>query len=111
MYSGFQSSNIIWVPGMEGANAHMLGPSSTALLMDSMEKTFYIKSTDSIGMPLPMRIFDYTERIVKAESKDNSIYIAKEDVDKQLAQLREEFENRLQELVAKKTTRKEKADE
>ena len=32
------------------------------MLMDSENSTFYIKSTDASGMPLPLRVFDYTER-------------------------------------------------
>ena len=32
------------------------------MLMDSENSTFYIKSTDASGMPMPLRVFDYTER-------------------------------------------------
>ncbi len=32
------------------------------LLMDSESSSFYIKSTDASGMPLPLRVFDYKER-------------------------------------------------
>ena len=32
------------------------------LLMDSENPVFYIKSADVSGIPLPLRVFDYTER-------------------------------------------------
>ena len=40
----------------------MVAANQSVLLMDSEASTFYIKSSDSSGMPLPLRIFDYTER-------------------------------------------------
>lgn len=57
-----QQSGITWVQGEEGAKAYVVGPGSSALLMDSEGSTFYIKTTDQAGMPLPLRVFDFTER-------------------------------------------------
>ena len=57
-----QPSPIIWVQGEEGAKAYMVAAGNSVLLMDSENSTFYIKSTDTSGMPQPLRIFDYTER-------------------------------------------------
>lgn len=57
-----QTSPIIWVQGEEGAKAYMVAPGNSVLLLDSEGSSFYIKSTDASGMPLPLRIFDYTER-------------------------------------------------
>lgn len=104
----FQNSNIIWVAGEDGAKQY---PSMNAILMDSQEKTFYIKSTDASGMPLPLRIFDYTERLAKLVQQNNENIIAREDVEKMIADLKEEFEEKLTELSTKRTVRKEKADE
>lgn len=56
------SNGIIWVQGEAGAKAYMTAPGASILLMDSENNTFYIKSSDQSGMPLPLRIFDYTER-------------------------------------------------
>lgn len=56
------SSSIIWVQGEAAARAYMVAAGNSVLLMDSDESVFYLKSTDSSGMPQPMRIFDYTER-------------------------------------------------
>lgn len=57
-----QSAPIIWVQGEEGAKAYMVAAGNSVLLMDSEASTFYIKATDTSGMPQPLRIFDYTER-------------------------------------------------
>ena len=32
------------------------------MLMDSEGSTFYLKSADNSGMPMPLRIFDFQER-------------------------------------------------
>ncbi len=56
------SNSIIWVQGESGAKSYMVAPGNTVLLMDSEGSAFYLKSTDNSGMPLPLRIFDYTER-------------------------------------------------
>ena len=55
-------NGIIWVQGEEGAKGYLVAPGESRLLMDSENSTFYIKSTDASGMPLPLRVFDYTER-------------------------------------------------
>ena len=57
-----QTAPIIWVQGKEGAKAYMVAAGNSVLLMDSEDSVFYIKATDTSGMPQPLRIFDYTER-------------------------------------------------
>lgn len=57
-----QSEPIKWVQGEEGAKAYLVAAGNTVLLMDSENPTFYLKSTDASGMPMPLKIFDYTER-------------------------------------------------
>lgn len=58
-------SGIQWVQGETGAKAYTVSAGQSVLLMDSESQSFYIKSTDGSGMPLPLRIFDYTERTVQ----------------------------------------------
>jgi hypothetical protein len=36
---------------------------SSAILMDTNADVFYIKSIDDSGMPMPLRVFDYKERL------------------------------------------------
>lgn len=55
-------SGIQWVQGEAGAKAYWVAPGASVMLMDSEEPRFYIKSADGAGMPMPLRIFDYTER-------------------------------------------------
>lgn len=56
------NNGIIWCQGEEGAKAWIVNPGATVMLMDSDGSSFYLKSADASGMPLPLRIFDYTER-------------------------------------------------
>lgn len=103
MYSGFQpqqyqpqqtQNGIVWVQGEAGAKAHPVGAGQSALLMDSENNVFYIKSSDVSGMPLPLRIFDYQERntntspaTVQNSTIDTSIYVTKEELEKRLEEI------------------------
>lgn len=62
-----QQSPIIWVQGEEAAKAYLVAPGNSVLLMDSEGNRFYLKSTDAQGMPMPLRVFDYTERTSQAQ--------------------------------------------
>lgn len=58
--------------------------------MDSESNTFYIKSADASGMPMPLRIFDYKERNPEpapAQGVDMSAYVTREELEKKLAEL------------------------
>jgi len=85
-----QSTGINWVQGEAGAKSYALAPSQSILLMDSEKDVFYIKSTDSSGMPLPLRIFDFTERTaVKPETPSTPAvdYITREEFEKRIAEI------------------------
>lgn len=58
-------NGILWVQGEAGARSYMVAPGASVLLMDSDSEAFYIKSADPSGMPMPLRIFDYKERVSK----------------------------------------------
>lgn len=51
-----------YVQGEAAAKSWMVGAGQSVLLMDSESPVFYIKSADASGIPLPLRVFDYTER-------------------------------------------------
>ena len=91
-------SSLIWVQGEAAAKSYLVSPGTSALLMDSEKNVFYIKSADASGMPLPLRIFDYTERTVQttmAPAATQSVeYVTKE-----------EFEQRISELMAATATK------
>ena len=89
-----QSSGLTWVQGIEGAKSHFVEPGRSALLMDSESNSFFIKSADTSGMPLPLRIFDYKERTVQqvpqqptAAVIDTSSYITREEFEQRIAQI------------------------
>lgn len=93
-------NGIIWVQGLEGAKAFPVGAGNNVLLMDSEEAMFYIKSVDPSGMPMPLRVFEYSEKkegqTAKAVEAD---YIT-----------RDELADILKDYSKKKTTKEVKKD-
>lgn len=73
------SNGINWVSGESGAKAWIVGRGETAILMDSENQCFYIKSADASGMPMPLRVFDYTERTSNSAQASNSALIQSND--------------------------------
>lgn len=55
---------ITWCQGIAGAQAYPVMPGQSVMLLDAepSSHSFYIKSVDVSGMPMPLRIFDYKER-------------------------------------------------
>lgn len=74
-----QTAPIIWVQGEEGAKAYMVAAGNSVLLMDSENSTFYIKSTDASGMPQPLRVFDYSERMASQKQPAQTVQKSKEE--------------------------------
>ena len=62
--NGVQSTGngITWVLGENAAKSFPVGVGQTVVLMDREEPVMYMKSVDQSGMPLPLRVFDITER-------------------------------------------------
>lgn len=104
-----QSTGIIWCQGENAARSFIVNAGQSVMLMDSERSVFYIKSADQSGMPLPLRIFDYTERTAQ---KVEEPQIHTQPVQNPDYITREEFEQRLAELSAPKqrtsAVRKEK---
>lgn len=101
------NNGINWCQGESGAKSYMVAPGNQVLLMDSEACSFYIKSTDASGMPLPLRIFDYTERAAAPRSPQHQVnehaveYVTREEFN----QLVERLES--QATPKKKTVTKE----
>lgn len=101
-------NGILWVQGEAGAKSWAVAPGKSVMLMDSESNTFYIKSSDQSGMPMPLRIFDYTERtsnqpqnqVLQHQEIDTSQFVTWEDFDKKLKE-------RLQEMFMDKHEEKE----
>ena len=100
------ANSIIWVQGESGAKAYPVAPNMSVLLMDSESSTFYIKTTDNSGMPLPLRIFDYSERGQQSTEKPQASAIVDMDYI-----TREEFERRINELKIKNKKKKVEIEE
>lgn len=92
-------NGILWVQGEAGAKSWAVAPGKSVMLMDSESNTFYIKSSDQSGMPLPLRIFDYTERTsqtnqspsIQHKEIDTSQFVTWEDFDKKLKEKLQEI--------------------
>lgn len=88
-------SGILWVQGEAGAKSWAVAPGKSVMLMDSESSTFYIKSSDNSGMPMPLRIFDYKERTeqvvqspaIQHQEIDTSKFVTWDDLDKRLNEL------------------------
>lgn len=101
-----QTSPIIWVQGEAGAKSYLVAPGNTVMLLDSENSTFYLKSADASGMPMPLRIFDYTERT--ATGQNQPVSGVQQNMDKFVT--RDEFERRMAEIAAM-TSGKDDTDE
>lgn len=108
------NNGLIWVNGEVGAKSYLVAPGNTVMLMDAENSTFYLKSADASGMPMPLRIFDYKERQnsttsdFKAPTSDFSEldvkYITREEFERRMASLSHtckchEKENNLMEVA------------
>ena len=93
------NNGLIWVQGEAGAKSYIVAPGNTVMLMDSEGERFYLKSADASGMPMPLRIFDYKERLnantsdFKAPTSDFSEFDSKYIT-------REEFEQRMSSMAS-----------
>lgn len=88
-------NGILWVQGEAGAKSWAVAPGKSVMLMDSESNTFYIKSSDQSGMPMPLRIFDYKERtqqshqnpVVQQKEIDTSQFVTWDAFNKKMNEL------------------------
>lgn len=83
--NGVQSAGngITWVLGENAAKSFPVGVGQTVVLMDREEPVMYMKSVDQSGMPLPLRVFDITERTETSSPKtSNTDYVSRSEFDK-----------------------------
>lgn len=100
------NNGMIWISGIEGAKGYLVAPGKSVMLMDAEASTFYIKSADASGMPLPLRIFDYTERTQQAQNHSpiTEQPIPQQEIDLSEYVTREEFEKRISEISQRSQT-------
>lgn len=103
------SNGYVWVDGENAARAWYVNAGETVLLMDSNAASFYLKSSDDTGKPLPLRIFDYVERDRSADNtkildnKENNLddkYVTRKEYD--------ELQNKLSMLLENMHPKEEK---
>lgn len=96
-------SVIMFVNGLDEANAWVVQPGKSAFLMDRNANSFYVKSVDANGMPNPIEVYDYKKR-----DQDNNRQEQKQapQIDTDMFVTREEFEERIAQLMPKKQTRR-----
>lgn len=105
--SASSGNGITWVLGENAAKSFPVGAGQTVLLMDREEPVLYMKSVDQSGMPLPLRIFDITERTaahsesVVAKSATTEDFVSRKEF--------EEFREDVKRSI--KSIRKPKAEE
>jgi len=64
-----QNTDIPWVQGEADAKARPVMAGHSAMFMDSETTVFYIKTVDVSGIPQPLRIFDYKERVTSGTNR------------------------------------------
>ena len=100
-------TGILWVQGEAGAKSWAVAPGKSVMLMDSESNTFYIKSSDNSGMPMPLRIFDYKER---TQQQTQAPVIQHEEIDTSQFVTWDALDEKLNELLTKREHRREKVD-
>lgn len=99
-----QDNGILWVQGEAGAKSWAVAPGKSVMLMDSESSTFYIKSSDASGMPMPLRIFDYTERHNNITQPQVAPH---QEIDTSQFVTWDAFNTKMNELFAKKEEKKD----
>ena len=100
-----QQTNITFVNGIEGAKAFQMSPNSSALLMDSDNSKFYVKSTDSLGVA-KISSYSFTEdenlygSNQPSQDTTNIVQLSKEEYDSLVSKVAE-LEAKTDELSAK----------
>lgn len=87
------NGNIVWVQGENAARSTQVNPGNSVLMMDSEQQVFYIKTVDASGIPQPLRIFPYTEKVDVAKNatttpiEKQSDYVTRDEFEKRIAEV------------------------
>lgn len=90
------SNGLVWVNGREEAERWAVPAGQSAFIMDRESDTFYIKTVDNLGMPKPLRVFDYKERL--PEPAEAPAPVQQPQIDMSPYLTRAEFEEKMTEL-------------
>ena len=120
------TNDMIFVLGQNEAESYPVAPNATVTMWDKNQKTFYIKTANAQGIP-SMQIYDFTERIEKAQNsptehvcKCGNDFIPKSELNAingkfdDISGKIEELEHKIKEMSVKpmpKTTKTTKTEE
>lgn len=95
------NQGLLWVQGEAAAKSYLVAPNTTVLLMDADAQKFYLKSTDSAGMP-NLRTFEYVEVFPNAQPAEPPINLDEKFVTRaEFESIKSQYEeiiNKLQEI-------------
>lgn len=73
---------VVFVEGEAGARSYPVAAGNTVMLMDFNSNKFWLKSTDTTGMPQQLRTFSFIEEIPKVESTIKTVpVVTREEFD------------------------------
>ena len=92
-----QLNTFQWVQGRAGAEAYLVAPGASVILMDSNAPVIYFKSADQNGRYLPMKTYDLVERVQpvqgpnSAEPIDTSSFVKRDEIAALVAKAVDEY--------------------
>lgn len=90
IFQNNQPHNTVDVIDIQGGEPVAYGtivePGKTKWMVDRNESVIYIKSVDANGMPLPLKILDYTERFPTAK-QDKDIYVTRDGLEELVSEI------------------------
>lgn len=94
-----QINTFQWVQGQAGAEAYLVAPGASVILMDSNDPVIYFKSADQNGRYLPMKTYDLVERTAQVptsnteSSIDTSSFVKRDEISDLVAKAVENYLN------------------
>ena len=95
--NGAQNNTFQWVQGQAGAEAYLVAPGASVILMDSNAPVIYFKSADNSGRYLPMKPYDLVERKApvqgpnEAPSIDTTSFVKRDEITALVAKAVDEY--------------------
>ena len=95
--NGAQNNTFQWVQGQAGAEAYLVAPGASVILMDSNAPVIYFKSADQNGRYLPMKTYDLVERVPQvqgpnpASAIDTTSFVKRDEITTLVAKAVDEY--------------------
>lgn len=94
-----QNNTFQWVQGQAGAEAYLVAPGASVILMDSNAPVIYFKSADQSGRYLPMKTYDLVERAPQVQGPnavdaiDTSSFVKRDEISGLISKAIEDYLN------------------